>query len=39
MADYRKSKVLDWWRDKEFNEYISIIERNGKWILVSTKVV
>ena len=42
MADektkYSDAKILDWWRDFDINEYITIIETNGEWRVVSTKV-
>lgn len=37
MADYREAKVLDWWDDKEFNEYIAVLETvEGQWRLIIT---
>lgn len=39
MADYKDAKVHDWWRDKEFNEYYTIIETlEGQLRIVITKV-
>jgi hypothetical protein len=42
MADDKKqyidAKVLEWWRDFDFNEYLAILEVNGEWRLVTTKV-
>ena len=37
---YTSDKVLDWWRDHEFNEYIVIIEVSNtkEWRLLITKV-
>jgi hypothetical protein len=35
---YADAKVLDWWRDFDLQEYYSIIEVNGEWILSVTKV-
>jgi hypothetical protein len=35
---YAESKVLIWWRDFDFNEYESIIEINGEWRLITTRV-
>jgi len=31
-------KVLDWWRDDEFNEYISLIEDKGELRLIIRKI-
>jgi len=40
MADnkYIDAKVLHWWRDDEFKEYEAVIEINGEWRLIITKV-
>ena len=37
-AKYFDAKILDWWRDKDFNEYEAIIEINGEWRLITTQV-
>ena len=34
-----EAEVLYWWRDKEFNELVAIIEKNDKWIVTSLQVV
>lgn len=35
---YIDAKMLHWWRDFDSNEYLAIVEINGEWRLISTKV-
>lgn len=38
MNKYISAKVMLWWRDFEFEEFHAILEINGEWRLITTKV-
>ena len=38
LNKYYNAKIHDWWRSKDFNEFISLIEHNGELRLIIRKI-
>ena len=38
LNKYYNAKIHDWWRSKDFNEFISLIEHDGELRLIIRKI-